>query len=50
MRDSFDNICAEGETPYRTAADPSNQYAELRKQIAIGIVVGYFSLGLIGAG
>ncbi len=50
MRDSFDNIRAERETPYRTAANPSsNQHAGLWKQIAIGIVVGHLSLGLMGA-
>ncbi|MCQ4251564.1 hypothetical protein NA644_19830 [Pseudomonas stutzeri] len=50
MRDDFDNIRAERETPYRPAATaPSNQYAGLWKQIAIGIVVGHLSLGLIGA-
>jgi uncharacterized protein (DUF2062 family) len=50
MRDSFDNIRAEREMPYSTAAaTPSNQYAGLWKQIAIGIVVGHLSLGLIGA-
>lgn len=50
MRDDFDNIRAERETPYRTAAaTPSNQYAGLWKQIAIGIVVGHLSAGLIGA-
>ncbi len=49
MRDDFDNIRAERETPYRTAATPANQHAGLWKQIAIGIVVGHLSLGLIGA-
>lgn len=50
MRDDFDNIRAERETPYRTStATQSNHYAGLWKQIAIGIVVGHFSLGLIGA-
>lgn len=50
MRDDFDNIRAERETPYRTAANSSsNQHAGLWKQIAIGIVVGHLSLGLIGA-
>jgi uncharacterized protein (DUF2062 family) len=50
MRDDFDNIRAERETPYRTAAAaPSNQYTGLWKQIAIGIVVGHLSLGLMGA-
>lgn len=48
MRDSFDDIRAERETPYRTsAAIPSKQHAGLWKQIAIGIVVGHLSLGLI---
>ncbi|MEL7561192.1 hypothetical protein [Stutzerimonas chloritidismutans] len=49
MRDDFDNIRAERETPYRTAAAHTNQHAGLWKQIAIGIVVGHLSLGLIGA-
>ncbi|HAQ27002.1 hypothetical protein [Stutzerimonas nitrititolerans] len=49
MRDDFDNIRAERETPYRTAVTSSNKYAGLWKQIAIGIVVGHLSLGLIGA-
>ncbi|WP_313103921.1 hypothetical protein [Stutzerimonas nitrititolerans] len=49
MRDDFDNIRAERETPYRTTATSSNKYAGLWKQIAIGIVVGHLSLGLIGA-
>jgi len=50
MRDDFDSIRAERETPYRNAAaTPSNQYAGLWKQIAIGMVVGHLSLGLIGA-
>jgi len=49
MRDDFDNIRAERETPYRAAATSANQYAGLWKQIAIGIVVGQLSLGLIGA-
>ncbi|WP_312481955.1 hypothetical protein [Stutzerimonas nitrititolerans] len=48
MRDDFDNIRAERETPYRTAATSSNKYAGLWKQLAIGIVVGHLSLGLIG--
>ncbi|TCD19882.1 hypothetical protein E0D86_15665 [Pseudomonas sp. IC_126] len=49
MRDDFDNIRAERETPYRTTATSSNKYAGLWKQIAIGMVVGHLSLGLIGA-
>ncbi len=49
MRDDFDNIRAERETPYRTAATQANQHAGLSKQIAIGIVAGHLSLGLIGA-
>ncbi|WP_312958333.1 hypothetical protein [Stutzerimonas nitrititolerans] len=40
MRDDFDNIRAERETPYRATATSSNKYAGLWKQIAIGIVVG----------
>ena len=48
MRDDFDNIRAERETPYRPTATSSNRYAGLWKQIAIGIVVGHLSLGLIG--
>ena len=49
MKDDFDNIRAERETPYRHAATQANQHAGLWKQIAIGIVVGHLSLGLIGA-
>ncbi len=49
MRDDFDNIRAESETPYRPSATQANQHAGLWKQIAIGIVVGHLSLGLIGA-
>jgi hypothetical protein len=49
MRDSFDNIRAERETPYRPAAPQTNKYAGLWKQVAIGVVVGHLSLGLIGA-
>lgn len=49
MRDSFDNIRAERETPFRSVATtPFNQHAGLWKQIAIGIVVGHLTLGLIG--
>ncbi len=47
MRDSFDNIRAERETPYRPGAIQANKHAGLWKQIAIGIVVGHLSLGLI---
>lgn len=49
MRDDFDNIRAERETPHRPTATSSHKYAGLWKQIAIGIVVGHLSLGLIGA-
>lgn len=48
MRDDFDNLRAERETPYRPTATSSNNYAGLWKQIAIGVVVGHLSLGLIG--
>ncbi len=48
MRNDFDNIRAEREMPYRPAATQTNQHAGPRKQIAIGIVVGHLSLGLIG--
>jgi hypothetical protein len=49
MRDNFDDIRAERETPYRTLANQPNKHAGLWKQIAIGIVIGHLSLGLIGA-
>ncbi|QGZ30093.1 hypothetical protein [Stutzerimonas stutzeri] len=49
MRDDFDNIRAERETPYPNASKASNKHAGLWKQIAIGVVVGHLSLGLIGA-
>ena len=49
MRDDFDNIRAERETPYRSVAIQTNRHAGLWKQIALGIVVGHLSLGLIGA-
>lgn len=49
MRDDFDNIRAERETPYRPAPLQTNKHAGLWKQIAIGVVVGHLSLGLIGA-
>ena len=51
MRDSFDDIRAERDLPYRTTATtpPPHSHAGLWKQIAIGIVVGHLSLGLIGA-
>lgn len=49
MRDDFDNIRAERETPYRPAATQTNKHAGLWKQVAIGVVVGHLSLLLIGA-
>ncbi|WP_019341828.1 hypothetical protein [Stutzerimonas stutzeri] len=49
MRDDFDNLRAERETPYRPAATQANRHTGLWKQIAVGIVVGHLSLGLIGA-
>jgi len=49
MRHDFDNIRAEREMPHRSVAAQTNSHAGLWKQIAIGIVVGHLSLGLIGA-
>lgn len=49
MRDDFDNIRAERETPYRTIDTQTSKHVGLWKHIAIGIVVGHLSLGLIGA-
>ncbi len=49
MRDDFDNIRAERETPYLAVATNTDKHAGLWKQIAIGIVVGHLSLALIGA-
>lgn len=51
MRDSFDDIRAERDLPYRTNAtnSPTHSHAGLWKQIALGIVVGHLSLGLIAA-
>ncbi len=50
MTDRFDNLRAERDLPYRpTSTPPSRPYTGLWKQIAIGIVVGHLSLGLIGA-
>lgn len=46
--DDFDNIRAEREMPYRPAPTSANKYAGLWKQIALGIVAGHLSLGLIG--
>lgn len=46
--DDFDNIRAEREMPYRPAPSSANKYPGLWKQIALGIVVGHLSLGLIG--
>lgn len=34
--------------PYRPAPNSANKYTGLWKQIALGIVVGHLSLGLIG--
>ncbi|ANF24042.1 hypothetical protein [Stutzerimonas stutzeri] len=49
MRDDFDNLRAERETPYLAVAANADKHAGLWKQIAIGIVVGHLSLALIGA-
>lgn len=47
-RDDFDDLRAERDVPthYRHEA---NRFAGLWKQIALGIVVGYGVLGLVGA-
>lgn len=48
MRDDFENIRAERDRPYPANTAPfPNSHAGLWKQLAIGIVVGHLSLGLI---
>lgn len=51
MRDDFDNIRAERDLPYRSNATTSSPHTHtgLWKQIALGILVGHLSLGIIGA-
>jgi hypothetical protein len=49
MKDRFEGIRAERDEPHFQAAAPSsNQHAGLWKQIALGIVVGYSALAVIG--
>lgn len=47
-RDDFDDLRAERDMPTHYRNEP-NRFAELWKQIAIGIVVGYSVLGIISA-
>lgn len=49
MRDNFENIRAERDVPLQRASMPSQNYAGLWKQIALGIVVGYSVLGVLSA-
>ncbi|WJN58679.1 hypothetical protein [Pseudomonas sp. SO81] len=49
MRDNFENIRAERDVPLHRASAPSQNYAGLWKQIALGIVVGYSVLGVLSA-
>jgi hypothetical protein len=46
MRDDFEEIRAERERPFRNN-QAGNQHSGLWKQIALGIVAGYFALGII---
>ena len=47
-RDDFDDLRAERDMPTRYRNEP-NRFADLWKQIALGIVVGYSVLGIISA-
>lgn len=47
MKNSFEEIRAERERPMHSST-PRTQYAGLWKQIALGIVVGYSALSLLG--
>ena len=50
MRDDFENIRAERDAlPYRASPTSLPRYAGLWKQIALGIVMGHLTLGLLGA-
>lgn len=46
-RDDFDDLRAERDMPTHYRSEP-NHHAGLWKQIAIGIVVGYSVLGILG--
>lgn len=47
MKNTFEEIRAERERPLQSSS-PRAQYAGLWKQIALGIVVGYVALGVLG--
>lgn len=48
MRDDFENIRAERDTPLYRQTQTSN-HSGLWKQIALGIIVGYSVLGILSA-
>lgn len=47
MKNAFEEIRAERERPLQ-GSNPRAQYAGLWKQIALGIVVGYTALSVLG--
>lgn len=47
MKNAFEEIRAERERPLQSS-NPRAQYAGLWKQIALGIVVGYTALSVLG--
>lgn len=47
MKNAFEEIRAEREQPFQ-GSSPRAQYAGLWKQIALGIVVGYSALSVLG--
>jgi hypothetical protein len=47
VKNAFEEIRAERERPL-PSSNPRAQYAGLWKQIALGIVVGYSALGVLG--
>ncbi|MGB4075256.1 hypothetical protein [Pseudomonas sp.] len=47
MKNAFEEIRAERERPLQSG-NPRAQYAGLWKQIALGIVIGYTALGVLG--
>ncbi|MDD0841647.1 hypothetical protein [Pseudomonas sp. Gutcm_11s] len=48
MRDDFESIRAERDAPLHHHSTAGHHYSGLWKQIALGIVVGYLALGLLG--